>query len=511
MHSSDTSNTEPHIPRISLLAEHLIDQIKAGEVIESPANMAKELIENALDAKASKITIKIKNDPLGYFSITDNGHGIHPEDLPLVFARHATSKIHDYNDIYELQSYGFRGEALASLGSIAKVQIKSKIQHHSWHYLSHHYGVSENIQKTSENSTLTGTEITVTNLFANTPARLKFIQNKLTELQKFRRIIHAYIIAYPEITWDFHEDQEFFRYQAGDLEARKNNLLSPNLSEKVLEYKNAKVTLWIDLNPQKKRNNLHQFIYVNRRPINFSILHSIIIKHLNASPSYAVFIETVQSNLDVNVHPAKTEVKFLDKATILSLLSTLLKSLAPAHVPTTHSHESFIQSPSNHNNLNQDIDSILQNTLFDHFILLKSENKIHAGLRVDWLITYLLEVTQKDSSPEEVSILISKPIQHMLNTESLRVIQYWEQFGLKIDQSEKNYFLIRALPKGWIYTNFELLISFLIDRDSNKTHYRFVDLLNSTSLSMLLDFLNIQKLETLKIIQPLDKLNIHEK
>jgi len=506
---------ETSLPRIQLLEEHLIDQIKAGEVLESPANMAKELIENSLDAGATKITLKIKNDPLEFFSISDNGHGIHPEDLPLVFARHATSKIHDYNDIYHLSSYGFRGEALASLGSVAKVQIKSKTQNNPSHSMLHQYGKSEKIHTHGDTSKQAGTEIIVTDLFAATPARLKFIQNKLTELQKLRKIIHAYIIAYPEITWDVHEDHDFMRYPSNDTNLREVNLLSPNLTKKELEYKNIKVTLWIDEHPSKKRNTLNQFVYVNKRLINFGVAHSIIVKNLNSSPSYALFIDTIQSNLDINVHPAKTEVKFLDKASVLALISTIIKTLAPAPAPQAHPANTNFNAPINNSQhqFQQDSNQGYQ-TCFEHFYLLTEDGVIAQGVRLDKLLQALLEKNTQDKDQEGVPLLISKPFHFPILKSQQVILEYWRALGLGFQVIDNNTLLLSSLPAGWLFTQYENLLKYILDtRITTKITIakdQAKNLIAESSLKSLIELLDVKFLEKKFILQALDKLSIHD-
>lgn len=513
---------ETTIPRIQLLPEHLIDQIKAGEVLESPANMAKELIENALDAGATKITLKIKNNPLEFFSISDNGHGIHPKDLPLVFARHATSKIQNYNDIYQLSSYGFRGEALASLGSVAKVQIKSKTAMNPSYSLLHQYGKSEKIYSQGDSTAQTGTEIIVTDLFAATPARLKFIQNNLTELQKLRKIIHAYIIAYPTITWDIHQDHDFTRYPANDSLLSETNLLSATLSKKELEYKNIKVSLWIDLQPQKKRNTLNQFIFVNKRLINFHVVHAIITKNLNYSPPYALFIDTIQSNLDVNIHPAKTEVKFFDKASVLALVSTLIKSIIPDLNSSPSIGNDNLPIPGQ---LNQSMGYHIPNstnpeqeyghfTAYEHFYLISDRGLITYGLRLDKIIQALLERNINQPVNEGIPLLVSKPFQFTLLEIHQTVLNYWRNFGLAFHILENNNLILTALPEGWLYINYEHLLKFILN---NRITNNFKipkeeskSIISQASLKLLIELLGKNNLEDKFILQTLDKLSIHD-
>lgn len=521
---------EPHIPRIELLSEHLIDQIKAGEVIESPANMVKELIENSLDANPTKIILKIKNDPLEFFSISDNGHGIHPDDLPLVFARHATSKIHDYHDLSQLTSYGFRGEALASLGAVAKVQIKSKTMFNSTHLIVHEVGRTEKIQNLNDEFNQSGTEIIVTNLFSSTPVRLKFIQSKLSELQKLKKIIQSYILAYPDITWDLHEDNDFIRYPVNDYALREQQLLSPHLIKKQLEYKNIKIDLWLEEKPSKKRNPLHQFIFINKRPIHFGIAHSIITRNLNFSPAYALFIETHQNSVDVNVHPAKTEVKFLDKASILSIVSTLIQSIITSsslHIKTkdnTHSviDENQQQPPvefytSTSAKLPTDLWQAAPffRTQFKHIILLHEELTITYGLKLDKLFTLLLEKTKKNPTTEGFPLLVAKILKVPSSTNDYSSLKYWEAFGLSFRIDKENNLIITSLPDGWFFTNYDQLIQYLCE-NKNHNDNTFIPkdlsptLLNPSNLKMLCEFLGSENLKSASILCPLDKLFIHD-
>lgn len=509
-------NTEidSKIPRIQLLEEHLIDQIKAGEVIESPANMVKELIENSLDAGAKKITLKYHNDPLEFFSISDDGHGIHPEDLDLVFARHATSKIHHYNDIYNLSSFGFRGEALASLGAVAKVQIKSKVSMSPSYSLTHQFGKSESLQVHGDVSNSSGTEIIITQLFASTPARLKFIQNKLNEIQKLRKFIHAYVLAYPEVTWDIHENGDFIRYPSEDFLLREANLLSSKITKKELEYKNCKVKLWVDEHPQKKRNNLNQFIFVNNRLINFPVAHAILIKNLNTSPAYAIFIETTNTNLDINIHPAKTEVKFLDKSSVLSLISTLVKSLAPSSTlqtnsfnPTTSSSPlPFIDHES----------KLIQEHIFEsaipHFKFLAKNGVITYGLRVDKLLGELLESNKVNV--DGIPLLVTKPFQCNFTTKDFKTLSYWENLGLNFKLIDKQTIILEALPFGWINTNYELLLNYLLSNNIQDKIYidkkHVLDLISKEKINSIIELLGEKTLLDKGVLQQLDFLNLHD-
>jgi len=194
--------------KIEILPEHLIDQIKAGEVIERPAALLKELIENSLDANSSKIDIQIVDNGMELISIEDNGHGITYKDLPLAFSRHATSKISKYEDLYSLSSFGFRGEALASISSISRVTCTSMTKDdESGGKIEIHGGKQKLFQLFKQNRS--GTSIYINDLFYNTPVRLKFIKSKISEANAIKRIINSFIITNSQTTftikWDLKE------------------------------------------------------------------------------------------------------------------------------------------------------------------------------------------------------------------------------------------------------------------------------------------------------------------
>ena len=199
---------------IHLLPEHIIDQIKAGEVVEKPANVLKELLENSIDAGATEVKVTIYNNGLDLINIEDNGTGISFADLPFAFCRHATSKITSFEDIYQLNTFGFRGEALASISSIARVSCHSipkgdlenggKIVVHG----------AETIEHSPYRASEYGTSIFVRDLFYNTPVRLKFVRSRISEKNALKRIINAFLLANPSIKFSVQfdeDDKEIYR------------------------------------------------------------------------------------------------------------------------------------------------------------------------------------------------------------------------------------------------------------------------------------------------------------
>lgn len=305
-------------------------------MIERPASLLKELLENAVDAGATRIEIQIKDNGLELISVQDNGHGMNFDELPYAFCRHATSKIENFADLYRLGSYGFRGEALASMASISRLRCRStpidknesagEIEYSGGQMVGHH---------PLTNTDGHGTSIFITDLFFNTPVRLKFIKSKISEKAAIKRIIHAFVIACPSIHFIVkmeQDDKEIFP------------ALSPNdyaeRFAKVVLKKNEQyhVTTFhgnydglevhgIFSNVSAKGNaGKHHFLFANRRLFNDQALHRTIIRHLekfwpeSEIGHYAIFYSVPTDQLDVNVHPSKTQLKFFN-ANIMSSLT----------------------------------------------------------------------------------------------------------------------------------------------------------------------------------------------
>ena len=210
----------------------MINQIKAGEVIERPAGLLKELLENALDANATHIKIHLENIGLDTIEVSDNGDGMSFDDLPMAFTRHATSKIRKFDDLYDLSSYGFRGEALASMASISRVICTSfqkkynssliqggKVIFHGGDMVDHH---------PISNGVISGTSFYIKDLFYNTPVRLKFLKSKAAERNAINRVIHSFLLIAPEtrfdIKWDNQEKQSFPAVSRDDIQERDLNI-----------------------------------------------------------------------------------------------------------------------------------------------------------------------------------------------------------------------------------------------------------------------------------------------
>lgn len=332
--------------KIQLLPEHIIDQIKAGEVIERPASLIKELIENSIDANSSMINIHIINNGLDLISIEDDGHGMSYGELPYAFCRHATSKLERFEDLYNLSSYGFRGEALASISSIARVTCTTmpsngesggKIEIHGGQQIAH--------SKSRNNQS--GTSIFIKDLFYNTPARLKFTKSKTSEKNAFQKLLFAFVLSNPSIKFSIKwDDKEKLFFKPVDHDTIKNRIsqifFKKNFPDKTLieisgEYEGNKVSGYASTFSSTGNAGKSHFLFTNKRFFNDTQLHRAIVRSLDpiwngASGHYMINISVPPSEVDVNVHPNKTQVKFLNHATVYSLLTGALKKSVQDHL-----------------------------------------------------------------------------------------------------------------------------------------------------------------------------------
>ncbi len=325
-------------PRIDLLPEHLIDQIKAGEVIERPGNLLKEILENSIDAGSTKIELLIKNNGLDLISLKDNGHGMRLQDLPLAFSRHATSKITRFEDLYRLNSFGFRGEALASIASISRLQCLSKITGDEMGSEIRIEGGNITFHGQKQISGLLhGTELVIQDLFHNTPARLKFVQSGQSEKTFIRKILHAFILSHPEVEFHlkFDEGEKEIFSKTADLKTRIQEI-SPKSAGQVLYserfYEDNEVEVY--LIPGHIKTPLKwQNIFINGRYILDKQLHRVVTNSLfsifgDDDFHYIVFFHLPPGSIDVNVHPNKTIIKCLESSKMISLLTSTIKELA---------------------------------------------------------------------------------------------------------------------------------------------------------------------------------------
>lgn len=357
--------------KIDLLPEHLIDQIKAGEVIERPGNLIKEILENAVDAGSTRLELHIKNNGLDLISLKDNGHGISRDDLPLAFARHATSKISRFEDLYQLQSFGFRGEALASIAAISRLQCITKTLNEDRPAELRIEGGETTFHGDRQTSSFDqGTELVIQDLFYNTPARLKFIQSQQAEKTFIKKVIFAFVLSRPEIEfqikWD-DDDKEIYP-QRDNLSDRLMDLFPKAKNSIVFSqkfYENIELDLY--LIPAVFKGPLRlQNIYINHRYILDKQLHRVLANAIESAYGgedfhYVASFYLPPDSIDVNVHPNKTIIKIMESSKLISLLSSTVKETATRKTsdirspgPETPLNQSFIEDQTEGFSLQQE-------------------------------------------------------------------------------------------------------------------------------------------------------------
>ena len=313
--------------KIRVLADHVANQIAAGEVVERPASVAKELVENSIDAGARRITIEIEAGGRRLLKVSDDGEGMVRDDAILAFERHATSKIRESDDLAAIGTLGFRGEALASIASVAKVELMTCIE-----------GANAATRVTIDGGRMRdvkdaahprGTTITVRDLFFNIPARRKFLRSEATETYHLTNLITHYALAHPEIAFTFvNNGREVVRAApAQDLRERAYQIFGEEFLKNLLEVDGgeaafARVTGFVSAPRDRRTSRDSQYLFVNRRFVRdrmigraLSEAYRSILPH-GVYPAALLFIETPLEEVDVNVHPAKTEVRFRRQAAV---------------------------------------------------------------------------------------------------------------------------------------------------------------------------------------------------
>lgn len=329
--------------KINLLADEVASQIAAGEVVERPASVVKELVENAIDARAKRIDIHIEGAGQRLIEISDDGTGISPDELPLAVARHATSKLRNAEDLFHIETLGFRGEALASIGSVSHLNITSQSQ-----------GKEIGAQITVDGGKIisqkplgstNGTRIQVEDLFFNTPARLKFLKKPLTEKQQITSFVTRYALAYADISFRLTQDGQVEIQTTGNGNRREvlDQIYGLEMAKQLLEvdFEDSEMTISGFISPisMTRSNRKEITFFVNGRWIQDIALTSALMKAyqtylmVGRYPTAALFIQMPPEEVDVNVHPAKAEVRFREPDRIFSLMQRAVKRALLAFSP----------------------------------------------------------------------------------------------------------------------------------------------------------------------------------
>ena len=333
--------------RIAALPDHLVNQIAAGEVVERPANALKEIIENSLDAGADDIRVELAGGGIKLIRVQDNGSGIHPDDLPLALARHATSKISSLSDLERVASMGFRGEGLASIASVSRLTLTSR-----------QAGSSHASQIRAEDGRLSpvvsaahpeGSSVEVAELFFNTPARRKFLKSEATEYAHCATMFDRLALSHPQVAFSLaHNGKTVCRYPAQSLAERCAAVLGADFQAASLavDSGNGEIRLHglIAKPTFSKGRSDKQFCFVNQRFVRDKVvLHAVKqayrdVLHHQLTPAFALFLELPAELVDANIHPGKTEVRFRNSQAVHQLVfHTLDKTLAQTRADQTES------------------------------------------------------------------------------------------------------------------------------------------------------------------------------
>lgn len=325
---------------IQLLPDSIANQIAAGEVIQRPASVIKELMENAIDAGSTVINIIIKDAGKSLIQVIDNGKGMSETDARLSFERHATSKIRNSEDLFHIKTMGFRGEALASVAAIAQVEMKTKRKEDE---LGTRIVIEASDFKLQEPcQAATGTNIAIRNLFYNVPARRKFLKSDIVELRHIHDEFQRIALAYPGIFFNLHHDQsEMYHLQESNLRQRIVNMFGSNINGKLVPVEEKtealNITGFIGKPEYAKRTRGEQYFFVNGRYIKSPYLNHAILAGYegllpdDTFPLYAIFLEINPSAIDVNVHPTKQEIKFENEKLVYNYLSVAVKHALGKH------------------------------------------------------------------------------------------------------------------------------------------------------------------------------------
>ncbi len=319
---------------IKLLPDHVANQIAAGEVVQRPASVVKELLENAIDAGATHIKLIVKDGGKALIQVVDNGLGMSETDARLSFERHATSKISNAQDLFNLQTKGFRGEALASIAAIAHVDMLTRPEKMEVGTHIKIEGSKVSLQEVV--ATPKGTSISVKNLFFNIPARRNFLKSNQVELRHITDEFHRVALVHPNIEFHFYNNgSEIFNLPVTSHRPRISHVFGNRMTERLVpvseETEVVKISGFICKPEFAKKSRGEQFFFANNRFIKSPYLHHAIISAFEGLikpdlyPGYFLYLEVDPSAIDINIHPTKTEVKFDDEHTLYAILRSTVK------------------------------------------------------------------------------------------------------------------------------------------------------------------------------------------
>lgn len=397
------------MPKIKILAPELINKIAAGEVVESPASVVKELLDNAIDAGANNIRIEIEDSGYKRIRVLDDGFGMDREDLVNSLKLHATSKIQELDDLWNINSLGFRGEALASIASVSDFQIKSKTSDAEFGYeVKNSRDDGLDIKEVAMNQ---GTVVTVDNLFAKTPARLRFVNSKSYVMRNITQVVINMSLIFPQISFSLkHNGKDIMQVLSGDTrDARVRSAWGREISDHLLPFASessySKVTGYVGRPQIASRSKNRQYVFVNGRPVRVPAI-ARAIKDTYASllaprehPAFILFLDLPARSLDVNIHPRKEEVKILNQREMIDSIVEALEEVL--------SQNNLTYRLEDHNKMLGDFDEHSASILRDNAQLWSLKARDYSKAEIIQLHnTYLIAET------EEGGILVDQHAAH---------------------------------------------------------------------------------------------------
>ena len=451
---------------IQLLPDHVANQIAAGEVVQRPASVVKELLENAIDAEATQIKLLIKNAGKTLIQVIDNGKGMSATDARLCFERHATSKIKSADDLFALHTKGFRGEAMASIAAIAHVELKTKTHNEA-------LGVQIQIEGSEISSqeviaTPEGTSIAVKNLFFNIPARRNFLKSDPVELRHIMDEFHRVALAHPQVGFSmYHNNNDLFDLRPENFRQRIIHIFGSKTNERLVPVNEDTELLKISgfvVKPEfAKKSRGEQFFFVNQRFIKSPYLNHAIVSAFEGLlppkkiPSYFLNLEVDPKTIDINIHPTKTEIKFDDEPTLYALLRAAVKhslgqfSIAPV---LDFDRDPNLDTPYAQQNTRISSPKVDVDPSFNPFT--NNSNKPNINPSENWETLYVGFESKSNSEDKHSSISFeSDAIQSSIFEDPLK-IQTKNTFQLQ------NKFIISTIKSG------------LVVIDQNRAHERIL-------------------------------------
>ena len=325
---------KPQNPLIRKLPQHLANQIAAGEVVQRPESVVKELVENAIDAGAEHVTINISKAGKTLIQIIDDGEGMTEEDAVMALERHATSKISSLEDLESIMTFGFRGEALPSIASVSRLELRTRTADQDLATLLRIEGGE--LEEPGRSEGPVGTSISVKNLFYNTPARRQFLKSNATEYRHITDTVQRFVLSYPHIRITLISDgSTVYDAQPAELKARVSYLFGERVADSLIDVQEETdlitITGFLGRPNFAKKSRGEQFLFVNGRQVVSRLLnHAVVSAYENmldqgAFPMYILFLNIDPKQVDVNVHPSKLEVKFSNERNLYTIVNAVVR------------------------------------------------------------------------------------------------------------------------------------------------------------------------------------------